>query len=185
MQAELNAEALEQFLVLEGTDFCSGTGIGQPEGLWTNASVSHIASGSATALTADSLVKLPFQIKEGYWRNGTYLFSRSTLQAIRILKDGTGNYLWQPSFVAGTPATINGFPYVLCTDAPTIGAGTFPVIFGDIRRAYTIIDRIGIEMLRDPYTLAPNGQVKFLFRRRYGGSVVLTEALYKLEIAAS
>jgi HK97 family phage major capsid protein len=184
MESELRMEASEQFAVAEGTAIISGSGVGKPQGVLTHASVTSVNSGHATAITADGLLGLFYGIKTAYARNATWGMSRSTIAAIRKLKDGDGNYLWMPGLATGVPNSINGAPYVEMVDMPTIGAGTYPVVFGDWRRAYTLVDRISMEFLRDPYTQATSGNVRFIFRRRQGGQVVLAEAINKLYISA-
>ncbi len=72
------------------------------------------------------------------------------------LKDGNGQYLWQPSIASGVPPTLLGYDVVIAEDMADIGAGNEPVAFGDFRQAYTIVDRIGVRVLRDPYTSKPN-----------------------------
>ena len=64
---------------------------------------------------------------------------------------------------------------------PDEGAGIFAVAFGDVRRAYTIVDRVQMSVLRDPYTQQTTGKVRFHARRRVGGQVVLADALRKLK----
>ena len=88
------------------------------------------------------------------------------------------------SLQAGVPNTILGYPYVEVTDMPNIAGNAFPVMFGDFRRAYLIIDRVALSVLRDPYTVAANGNVRYLARRRVGGQVVQAEAIVKQKIAS-
>jgi HK97 family phage major capsid protein len=183
MEAELRNEASEQFAVAEGAAIISGSGVGKPQGVLTHASVGEVVSGQATAITADGLFGLFYGIKTAYARNGSWGLNRSTIAAIRKLKDGDGQYLWMPGLANGVPNTINGASYVEMPDMPSIGAGTYPVVFGDWRRAYTLVDRISMEFLRDPYTQATSGNVRFIFRRRQGGQVTLAEAINKLKIS--
>lgn len=186
LQGFLMEEFAEQFGVLEGTAFVSGNAVGKPEGLLTNASVSYVASGHATEITADGIIALYYAPKETYINNGTFLLSRPTLKTIRQLKDGTGNYIWSPGIKADArPATIMDRPYLTATDMPSIGAGTYPVLFGDFRRAYLIVDRVVMETLVDPYASKSSGLVEFSARKRTGGGVILPEAIYKLKIATS
>lgn len=181
MEGEIRMEASEQFAVKEGAEFVSGTGIGECEGILTNASVAETVSGAATTVAADGLLSLFYAIKTAYSANASWILNRTTLGNVRKLKDGMGNYLWQPNFANNQPNTINGAPYVEFPDMPNEGAGLYPVAFGDFRRAYTFVDRISMEMLRDPYTQATAGNIRFIFRRRLGGQVVLAEAIRKLK----
>jgi len=89
-----------------------------------------------------------------------------------------------PGIAQGRPNTIDGDPYLEFPDMPSEGAGTYPITYGDFRRGYTMVDRIAMEMLRDPYSQATGGKVRFIFRRRTGGKVTLGEAFRKLKCAA-
>jgi HK97 family phage major capsid protein len=179
--AEIAAEATEQFAVAEGAAFVSGTGVGKPEGFMTNSSVASVNSGSASAITADGLLTLKHTVKTAYTRNASWALNRTTLSSVRKLKDTTNQYIWQSGLAAGKPNTIDGDPYVEVPDMPSEGANTYPVAYGDFAKAYTLVDRIAMSMLRDPYTQATSGNIRFLFRRRLGGLTVLPEAIAKLK----
>lgn len=186
MESEIRMEAGEQFGVAEGTAVVSGNGVGKPEGWMTNADVGETVSGSASTIAdangqANGLLTLKHAIKTAYSRNATWALNRTTLGAVRKLKDGDNNYIWMPGIALGKPNTIDGDPYVEVPDMPSEGANTYPIAYGDFRRAYVLVDRIAMEMLRDPYTQATSGNVRFIFRRRVGGKVVLAEAIRKLK----
>lgn len=189
MEAEIRMEASEQFSVAEGTSVVSGSGVGRPEGFMTNSTVAETTSGSAATIAdadgqANGFITLFHAIKTAYARNATWVLNRTTLGSARKLKDADKNYIWMPGLANGIPNTILGAPYVETPDMPNEGAGLFPVAFGDFRRAYTLVDRIVMEMLRDPYTQATAGNVRYIFRRRLGGQVVLAEAIRKLKCSA-
>jgi HK97 family phage major capsid protein len=183
LEAEMQSEFSEQFAKAEGTAFVNGNMVGKPEGFMTNASVAEINSGSAEAITADSLISLVHNIKAEYSRNGVFVFNRNTLAAIRKLKDTAGQYVFQAgmSLQGGVTNTILGMPYVEATDMPSEGANTYPVAFGDFRRAYMIVDRVSLAVLRDPFTQATTGNVRYIARRRVGGQVIQAEAINKLK----
>ncbi len=181
MEAELRMEAEEQFAVKEGQEFVSGTGNGDMEGILAATSgIGTTNSGSATTITADGLLSLFYAIKTAYSANAKWVMNRTTLGSTRKLKDGNGQYLWMPGLAQGVPNSINGAPYVEMPDMPNEGAGLKPVAFGDFRRGYTMVDRISMEMLRDPFTQATGGNIRFIFRKRLGGGVVLAEAMRTL-----
>lgn len=186
LEAEMQSEFAEQFAKAEGAAFVSGNAVGKPEGFMTNSSVSSIDSGSNTAITGDNLISLVHNIKSEYGRNGTFVFNRSTLSAIRKLKDTAGQYVFQAgmSLQGGLTNTILGQPYVEATDMPSIAQNAFPVAYGDFRRAYMIVDRVSLAVLRDPFTQATTGNVRYIARRRVGGQVVLPEAINKLKVTA-
>lgn len=188
MEAEISFEATEQFAVAEGAAFVSGNGVGRPEGFLVASGVSGNNSGSATTIAdvdgqANGLLTLKYGLKTAYARNATWALNRTTLGSVRRLKTAEKQYLWMPG-ISGQPNTIDGDPYVEVPDMPSEGAGTTPIAYGDFARAYTLVDRIQMEMLRDPYTQATSGNIRFIFRRRLGGQVTLAEAIRKLTCAA-
>ena len=185
LEAEMQAEFAERFALLEGTAFVSGDAVGKPEGFMTNSSVSEVVSGNSSALLADGLITLVHSIKADYARSGTFVFNRSTLAAIRKLKDTAGQYVFQAgmTLTGGVTNTILGYPYVEATDMPDVGANNFPIAFGDFRRAYMIVDRINLAVLRDPFTQATTGNVRYVARKRTGGQVILAEAIVKQKVS--
>lgn len=189
MQAEITNESSEQFAVAEGAAFVTGSGVGRPEGFMTNSDVSSDNSGSATTVAdangqANGLLTLKHNLKSGYAANAKWLMNRTTLGSIRKLQDSQKRYIWMPGIANGAPNTIDGDPYVEMPDMANEGAGAFPVAYGDFRRAYTWVDRLAMEMLRDPFTQATSGNVRFIVRKRVGGQVVLSEAIRKLKCSA-
>jgi HK97 family phage major capsid protein len=167
----------------------SGNGVGKPEGFLTAAGVTGNNSGSATTIAdadgqANGLLTLKYGLKTAYARNAVWALNRTTMGSVRKLKDADKGYIWQPGIGAGAPNTIDGDPYVEVPDMPNEGAGLTPIAYGDFARGYTLVDRIQMEMLRDPYTQATGGNVRFIFRRRLGGQVTLAEAIRKLTCAA-
>lgn len=184
MEAELRMEAAEQFAVAEGAALVSGATPGKPAGFMVDANVETTNSGAATTITADGMITLKHAVKTAYTRNANFVMNRTTLGSVRKLKDGSGQYLWMPGLAMGKPNTIDGDPYVELPDMPSEGAGLKPIAYGDFRRAYILVDRIAMEVLRDPYTQATSGNVRFIMRRRIGGQVVLAEAIRTLTCAA-
>jgi HK97 family phage major capsid protein len=73
---------------------------------------------------------------------------------------------------------------VLATDMPDIGGSAKPIAFGDFSRAYTIVDRVNLSVMRDPYSQATSGNIRYVARRRVGGTVVLPEAIRLQNISA-
>ncbi len=186
LEAELRSEFSEQFGLKEGYEFINGVAASnQAEGLLTNAAVGEVVSGHATLITADGLIGLVYGLKTGYAARATMIFARSTIAAIRKLKDGAGNYLWAPGVAGIVPNTILGSPYVEMPDMPAISAGTYPVAYGDFKRVYTIADRIMMSFQSDFTTGADNGIVVYRARKRVGGGVRQADAMKKLKIAAS
>jgi len=185
MEEEIVNECSEQFGVAEGTAFVSGNAIGKPQGILTNEDIDYTASGDADEITADGLMDIFYDLKSAYANNAVWLLNRQTLKAIRKLKAGDGHYLWQPNIGLGTPPTICERPYIECVDMPDIAANAYPIVLGDFKRGYKIIDRIAISITRDNLTQASSGKCRFTARKRVGGQVVLAEAIRKLKIATS
>jgi len=189
LEGEIREEAVLQFAKAEGTALVSGSGVGQPEGLLTNADVLSTNSGAATSIAdadgqANGMITLMHALPTFYAMNGVWVLNRATLGSVRKMKDADKGYIWAPGVAVGQPNTILGHPYVEMPDMPNEGANTFPIAFGDFARAYTLVDRVAMTMLRDPYTQAASGNIRLWFRRRLGGQIVLAEAVRKLKCAA-
>ncbi|MDG1286688.1 MAG: phage major capsid protein [Rickettsiales bacterium] len=128
-------------------------------------------------------MKLYYSLQEDYATRATFLMNRTVVQAARLLKDATSEqYLWQPGLIAGADDTLLGVPVRQATDMPVAATDSLSVAIGDFSRAYTIVDRIGIRTLRDPFTDKPF--VKFYTTKRVGGDVVNFDALKLLKLAA-
>ena len=181
--AELRMESAEQFAYKEGYEAINGTGAGtnQAEGILSNADIGEVVSGSAAAITADGLIDLATELKTGYTRNAVYGLNRMSLRAVRKLKDTTNQYLWVPGIAQAMPNTINGASYVEMPDLPNPAANAYPVLYGDFRQGYALVDRIGIAFQVDFTTGADSGLVVFRARKRTGGGVLKAEALKKLK----
>lgn len=140
------------------------------------------AAGFATENAGDALINTLYSLKTPYLGNATWLMNRSTLAEIRKMKDGQGNYLWQPSFQIGQPDTLLGYGLRLDSKMPNLGAGATPIAFGDFRRGYLVVRRSGMTLIRDQYTQKP--YVVFSTRMRLGGGVQNFEAIKLLKCAA-
>lgn len=172
----------------ENTAFIAGNGTTQPKGILTYAAgtnwgqIQQVNSGTSAALTVNGLINLYYSLADEYARNSTFLMNRATVQAVRLLKDATsGQYLWQPSLAAGSPDTLMGLPVMQASDMPVPAANSLSVAVGDFKRAYKIVDRIGIRVLRDQFTEKPF--VKYYTTKRVGGEVVDTNAIKLLRLA--
>lgn len=184
VEAEVAFDLAEEFGRIEGEAFISGNAVKKPEGLLHNSDISSTNSGSASAITADAMITLMYALAPFYRQRGVWMMNGSTLAAVRKLKDNQGQYLWQPGLAAGQPETLLGRPVIEAVDMPNVAAGTYPIMFGDVASAYRIYDRVSVSILRDPYSVATSGLVRFHARRRVGGGVVRAEAVRKLYIAA-
>jgi HK97 family phage major capsid protein len=188
-EAEVRLALAEDFGQKEGAAFVNGAGVLTPEGLLTNANVAYVPTGNASTLgtnPADMLITVMYSLPAAYRGRGTWLMNGTTLAAIRKFKDGTtGNYLWQPAYIAGQPETILGRPVIEVPDMDSIGSGTTPIAFGDIATAYRILDRLDLSILVNPYLLATNGITRIHATRRVGGAVVQPRALKKITCSVS
>lgn len=188
LEAEMNQEFAEQFAKAEGAAFVNGNGTNKPTGITNGSTVATgVTCASATAITADELINLVHSLKTDYARNAQFMLNRATLGAVRKLKDSAGAYIFQAGFSgqAGLPNTILGHSYVEAPDVADVAASAKPIVFGDFRRGYMIVDRVALSVLRDAYTQAATGNVRYLARRRVGGEVVLAEAMTVMAMAAA
>ncbi|MBW2645102.1 MAG: phage major capsid protein [Deltaproteobacteria bacterium] len=192
--AWLGNEVAIEFAEEEGDAFINGDGVSEPKGLdayskVANASyawgkMGYIAGGHASLLnSADKLIDLTTALKPVYLNGASWLFNRTTNGVIRKMKDGEGNYLWRPGLEAGSPNTLLGFPVVTDDNVENIGAGNYPIYFGNFKRGYLIIDRFGIRVLRDPFSSKP--YILFYTTKRVGGGITMYEAIKTLKIASS
>lgn len=186
LEAEIAQEFAEQFGLAEGTAFLTGNGIGKPEGLLTNASVTGFTGVTTSgAILADDLIELQYSLAEPYARSATWLLRRASLKNIRLLKNATtGDYLWQPGLGANSPPLLLGSPYVECPDMPAVANSAKAVAYGDFKRGYLIVDRLDTEILRDPYSSKSTGTIEISARKRVGGQVILPEAIKILTLKA-
>lgn len=185
----LSNKISQRFARVEATAFVAGTGIGQPRGFLTYpngttlpGTIQQIVSGSATALTTDGLINLMISLKEPYVPNATFLMQRATVGSVMLLKDGDGQYIWRAGLDGGKPSVLLGSPVMQAADMQAVGSNGLAVAFGDFRQGYTIVDRLGITTLRDPFTAKPF--VLFYTRRRVGGDVANFEAI-KLQVIST
>ncbi len=134
----------------------------------STAGVSSTNSGSGSALTANGILDLVYAIKSEYLGNARFVMSRGTFAKLLQLEDTEGQKIFHVgmTLVGGAPSTIVGYPYTLATDMPNVGAGTKPIAFGDFSRAYTIVDRVNLSIMRDPFSQASSGNIKYLARKR-------------------
>ncbi|TDR93805.1 HK97 family phage major capsid protein [Enterovirga rhinocerotis] len=189
----LSDEVSLVFAAQESIAFLSGDGVNKPQGLLTyvgSGTTLHpggepgvTVSGHASQITGDGILTLIYALKAPYRQGATFLMNSATAGAMRKLKDGQGNYLWQPSMILGQPSTLAGYPIAIDESMPDVGAGAYPIAFGNWARAYVIVDRLGTTVLRDPYTAKPF--VLFYTRKRVGGGVRDPNAFRVLKVAVS
>ena len=187
LEGELLGDFAESFAKTEGLAFVKGTGTGQPNGIMTANGIAEIKTGVAANFPAsnpaDVLIAMFHKIASTFAQSAVWMMNRNTLAVIRSWKDGNGRYLVLDPISAGAPSTLLGRPIVEMPDMDDIGAGKSPILFGDMS-GYRIIDRVGLTTLRDPYSLAANGQVRFHARKRVGADLTHPDRFIKLKVAA-
>lgn len=197
VEADLQDEIGMEFAEMEGQDFIDGNGINGPRGLlaydivanasWAWGKVGYVKSGGAAGFASsnpsDYLIDLQHSLKRQFRANAVWTMNDATLAAIRKFKDGNGIYLWAPSgLLNGVSGQLLGHAVVTDDFMPDLGSNAYPVAFGDFKRAYYVIDRKGIAILRDPYTAHP--YVKFVARKRVGGGIANFQAVKLLKCEA-
>ncbi|MGV1870895.1 phage major capsid protein [Agrobacterium rosae] len=191
----LSDEVDTEFARQEGIAFLSGDGVNKPHGILTyvtgaaNAArhpwgaIPVVNSGAAATLASDAFIDLFYSVPGEYRQNAKLYTGRLTQASMRKLKDGQGNYLWQPSFAAGQPATLAGEAIVEIPDMPNVAANNIVALYGDMEATYLVVDRVGIRVLRDPFTNKPF--VHFYTTKRVGGGVYNPEPMRALKIAVN
>jgi HK97 family phage major capsid protein len=181
------------FAEQESEAFITGNGTNKPKGFmdytkvansaWTWGNTGYIATGVAGGFAAsnpsDKLVDVIYSLKAGYRQNGRWVLNRSTQAAIRKFKDAQGNYLWQPAATADGNASLLSFPVIESEYMPDITTDAHAIAFGDFKRGYLIVDRVGVRMLRDPYSTKP--YVLFYTTKRVGGGIQDFDAIKTLK----
>ena len=189
------------FAEQEGAAFATGDGVNKPRGIlsYTNianasyawGSVGYIASGASGAFatpttsvsSADALIDLYYALKAGYRNNAAWLMSDATMCEVRKLKDVDGKFVWNTPTALGEVATVLMKPVHTDDNMSAIGANSYSIAFGDFKRAYQIVDKFGVRVLRDPFTSKPN--VLFYTTKRVGGGIRNFEAIKLMKFAAS
>ena len=190
VESWLSGKVSEKFARDEATAFISGNGVLKPKGILNYGSgttfglIQRGETAANNALDGNDFIGVQSLLKEAYQGNASWLINRLFVGLIRKLKDTTsGQYIWQPGLTAGQPNQLLGKPVYFATDLlASITANTDALIYGDIKAGYQIVDRIGIRVLRDPFTAKP--YVGFYTTKRVGGGVKNFEAIKVLKIKA-
>ncbi|BET98100.1 phage major capsid protein [Xenorhabdus taiwanensis] len=187
---ELTIEFAEQ----EEAAFTNGNGVKKPKGLLAYGSddkadkdrewgtLQHLLLKKSTDITADEIMQLIYTLRKPYRTGAKFMMNNNLLFKVRTLKDSQGNYLWQPGLQLGQPSALLGYGIAENEQFADLGADAVPVAFGNFKRCYTILDRLGVRMLRDPYTNKPF--VQFYTTKRVGSLLVDSNAVKLLKAAA-
>ena len=179
----------DKFGRVEANAFVVGNGVKKPRGFTTYASgtfaaggsgkIEQIAAGTGGAISWDDLILVMTALKEFYLGGAIWMMQRASVGKVMLLKDGEGRYIWQQNQQLGKPSILLGHEVRQAADMAAVGASALPVAFGNFKMGYTIVDRVGISTLRDPYSAKPF--VQFYTRKRVGGDVTNFEAIKLLQ----
>lgn len=185
----LSQSLADIFAEQENNAFIKGDGNGKPHGILLGMNSKNTVnvqnqinkdeidkSRLQNAITDEDIMKLFYSLPNNYVKDAKFVVSRDAMQHIRMLKEsGTGRYLWQPDFSNKMSSTLLGHEIYIAADMPNIAEGQSPIIFGDFKRAYQIVDRHDIRILRDPFTHKPF--IKFYATKTVGGDIMNEDAL--------
>ncbi|ADH98321.1 phage major capsid protein [Salisediminibacterium selenitireducens] len=162
--------------------FFTGDGTGKPTGIFneTGGGQVGVTAASATAITVDEIMDLFYSLRSPYRKKAAFVTNDSTVKLIRKLKDGNGQYLWQPSIQAGQPDTILNRPVKTSAYVPIAESGAKSMAFGDFGY-YWVADRQGRSFQRLNELYAVTGQVGFRATQRVDGKLILPEAIKLLK----
>ena len=190
-----------QFAKTEGKAFVRGSGVQQPRGIMSyptkattsysggsagknnvTTEVPYVLSGAATGkINADDVLNVKMDLKSDYDVAATYIFTRGTLNTIRLFKDSQNRPLWQPFAGQNLPSMIYDAPYVEMPDCDEVASGNYPIIVGDFKQ-YMIVDRITMNMQQLNELYIASGLIGFIARMRVGGDTLIPEAFRLLKI---
>jgi HK97 family phage major capsid protein len=192
--AWLEGKIGDKFGRSEGQAVLLGNGMKKPRGILTYptsaspdlsrpwGTIQYIVSGHATQITADALKSLVWALRAPYRNGAVWVMNSNTAGTIDKLKNENGDYIWRDGLTAGAQPSLLGYPVEIDENMPDISAGTLPIMFGNFKRAYVIVDKSGYRLLQDPYTAKPH--VLFYTYRRTGGRLRNSEAVKFLQIGA-
>ena len=184
MPAYIAKEFARRIGAAEEEAFFTGNGTGKPLGILaaTGGAETGVTAAAVDKITMDEVIDLFYSLRAPYRRNAVFIMNDATVKALRKLKDGQGQYLWQPSITAGTPDTILNRPVHTSGFMPTLATGNKTILFGDLGY-YWVADREGRSFKRLNELYAPTGQVGFLASQRVDGKLILPEAVKVLKQA--
>jgi len=181
----LSEEASEVFASMTGVAVIRGDGANKPTGMLNTdpvATEDHAVvlrnaeayESVAAALDGDGLIDVIYKLNARYRPGASWVMNSRSMGLVRKLKTDLG-YLWQPSLQAGQPDSLLGFPVASWEDMPDPDHNEHAIAFGNFKRGYLLVDRVGLRMTRDDITQP--GYVKFYVRRRLGGKPLNNDAI--------
>ena len=182
LQGYITTEFARRIGHKEEEAFFVGDADGKPTGIFhaTGGAQVGVTAAASAAITVDEVLDLFYSLKSPYRKKAVFVMNDTTVKAIRKLKDGQGQYLWQPALTANTPDSILNRPVHTSAYVPTIAAGAKSIAFGDFGY-YWIADRQGRSFKRLNELFATTGQVGFMATQRVDGKLILPEAIKVLQ----
>jgi HK97 family phage major capsid protein len=188
IESWLSRELIETFCDAEEKAFINGDGINKPQGLLNVLDAKYTQNtAQSKTIKSDDIISLYYSLDSKYSPNSKFIISRDCAQEIRTMKDQNGRYIWEPSLKKNGQETLLGCEVLVSAHMPKIKLdgslieNTIAILFGDFHKAYQIIDREDIRVLRDPFTQKP--YVKFYTTKRVGGMRNKADALCSLKIS--
>lgn len=185
MPAYISKEFARRIGAAEEEAFFTGNGTGKPLGILaaTGGAQTGVTAASSTAVTFDEIIDLYYSLRAPYRQEGVFIMNDATIKALRKLKNGSGDYIWQPSVTLGAPDRVLNRPVYTSQYMPTLAAGAKTILFGDLSY-YWVADREGRQFKRLNELYAATGQVGFLASERVDGKLILGEAMQVLAMKA-
>lgn len=185
LESYISKEFARRIGVKEEDAFFNGNGTGKPTGIFnaTGGAQVGVTTAANDKITADEIIDLFYSLKAPYRKNAVWVFNDATIKTVRKLKDGNGNYLWQPALTSGTPDTLLGRPVYTSSAVPTIAASSKVAAFGDFSY-YWVADRQGRNFKKLSELYAATDQTGFVATQRVDGKLILPEAIKVLQMHA-
>jgi HK97 family phage major capsid protein len=198
LDAWLTENVAESFAVAEANAVLTGNGTNQPTGM-LNSAPTAVTDETATRAAAvyefvpnisasllvlgDSVIDCQYRLNSAYASGAVWAMNSNTAGAVRKVKDTTNNYIWQPSLIVGQPDTLLGKPVTIWEQMANIANNAYSIAYGNFKRGYTLMDRVGLRITRDNVTNI--GFVRFYVRRREGGIVRNNNAVKWIKFTTS
>ena len=190
--ADMSEDYTFGFAELEDTQCWAGTGHTLKEfgGLSRGTTITRHHAAAAATVTIEDFLRLFYQVPKQYRKNGQLVITSATELAVMLLRGdggggaGTGSFMWQPSVQAGVPNRLRGYPQYTQDDLDEWdgSSGNDVAIFGDFKRGYRILDRLGTTLAKFSELRRLSGLIGFLATRRTGGEIKIADALRIMDL---
>lgn len=201
--AMLTDVSATEFSIAEATAFLSGNGTNRPTGMLNTAPTTDTddasparsaeafeyvpldTSSPTNAIDPDQLITLVYRLRAPYRLAASWIMNSVVTGEVRKLKDGQSQYLWAPGLQPGEPARLLGFPHVTIEAMDDVSAvNNHPIMFGNFRRGYLVVDRVGLRITVDDNITTP-GYINWYIRKRVGGIILDNNAVKVGKYASS